>query len=117
MLLCNLMDNARLEQGYPPLDIDWNRYIEQYTNSSDKCLFSTDNGFIAGLKTSDYMLMSGVPIAIEIAWYVDKDHRNSGLGMALYNLFEAWADDCEYILQGRPTKGCFKVGNLYMRKR
>ncbi len=118
MELFNMMDAARLEAGYPETNTDWYKYIEEYKDAPDKLIYSTDHGFIAGTHTTDYLLMDGIRICLEVAWYVKPEFRNQGAGSDLYDYLCDWATlkGCKYILQGRPTKGCTKVGNFYLRK-
>ncbi len=119
MHLYKMMDDARREQGWPDMEIDWSAQVEEYTHNLDKCLFTTDHGFIAGLVTNAFLLMPNVVVVMEIAWYVEPEHRTQGEGMELYSKLEDWArgiKNCEYIIQGRPTEGCVKVGKYFMRK-
>lgn len=118
MQLRKMMDDARIEAGYPELVTDWDKYIRAYTTMEDKFLKEHDHGFIAGMYTNGFMLMDNVRICLEVAWYVEPEHRKTGVGMDLYHSLEEWARKmgCEYIVQGRPTKGCTKVGSHYMRK-
>ena len=119
MLLYDLMEQARKEQGYPDQVTDWNKIIRNYETEPHRLLESNEHGFIAGSFTRDYLLLSEKPVALEVAWYVAPEKRNSGIGMELYNKFEQWARKlgAEYIIQGRSTgKDCTKVGAFYLRR-
>ena len=118
MLLYDLMEEARKEQGYPDISTDWNKIIRGYEGDEHKFLEFNEDGFIAGNFTRNYILLFERPVVLEVAWYVTPDKRNSGIGMNLYNKLEEWATKrgAKYILQGRPTKGCTKVGAFYLRE-
>lgn len=119
MLLYDLLEEARTEQGYPEQATDWNKILRPYDHDFDKFISSTEDGFIAGNFTRSYYLMYQKPIVLEIAWYVRPDKRNTGIGMELYSKLEGWARKrgAEYILQGRSTsKDCSSVGPFYLRK-
>ncbi len=119
MLLYDLMDAARTEAGYPTLPIiNWDKWIKVYERDKDKFLHYTEDGFIAGQITDSYMLLDGAIVALEVAWYVTPEKRTQGIGMELYKKFYDWALEkgCEFILQGRPTKGTKKVGPFYLKE-
>lgn len=118
MLLFDLMEEARKEQGYPDQFTDWPKILRSYEMDEHKFLEQDEDGFIAANFTRSYYLLLDKPVCIEVAWYVTPEKRNSGIGMELYNKMEAWARKrgAEYILQGRSTKGCTKVGAFYLRE-
>lgn len=121
MRLYEMMRAARLEIGYPELEIT-NEYcaslVDRFSSHPDLTFIQQDDGFLIGMKTTDHITMPGIPMAYVISWYVDPAKRKTGIGMDLYNAFEQWArlNNCEYILQGKPTPGCTKVGIEYLRK-
>lgn len=54
-------------------------------------------GFLAGVRTP---FMFGTDyVATEIAWWVDEEHRKSGIGLELLNGFEYWASKvgCKFV--------------------
>lgn len=112
MQLHKMMDDARREQGWPELEIDWATLARNYH------IIQSDHGFLAAMITDQYILMHGVPVALEIAWYVEPDYRNNGEGMDLYKKFESWAYDLgvDYVLVGRPVPGATKVGPFYLKE-
>ena len=118
MLLYDMMDAARREQGYPDQETNWSKWINYYRKSPMHTLIEHEHGFLAGTITDSYMLMDNKEVALEIAWYVEPEHRNTGIGMELYKEFEDWVRfmDVKYIIQGRHTKGCTKVGAFYLRE-
>lgn len=118
MQLHEMMTEARLEHGYPPTHTDWDRHIEEFLIDPNKFLFHNEFGFIAGMVTADHLMMDGIRICLEVAWYVKPEHRKQGVGSELYNLLCEWAisKGCKYIIQGIPTEGCTKAGHMYMRK-
>jgi len=118
MLVYDLFENARAEQGYPEQFTDWPKIVHGYESDKNKFLEYNEDGFIAGNYTRDYLLLHDIPVVLETAWYVSPEKRNSGIGMELYRKLEAWAykKGALYLLQGRPTKGCTKVGAFYLRE-
>lgn len=118
MEVSEMIKAARLEHGWPDIDMSYDTVIEIFKNDPGTFWQVSENGFLAGQMTKNYLHMWGVNVAVEIVWYVSPEHRTKGEGMELYNKFEQWARDrnCDYILQGRPTKGCRKVSNMYIKE-
>lgn len=59
--------------------------------SPDRVVFMNEHGMIAGMYT---VFIYGSDLnAVELAWWVDPEHRTSGLGKELIQAFEDWAKD------------------------
>lgn len=74
-------------------------------------------GFLAGMHIAD--MMTGVRQAIEYLWVVVPEHRNTGIGMKLFETFEAdaKADGCRMIVCGSSAMVNHKaMARMYRRK-
>ena len=54
-----------------------------------------EDGIVAGLAgdMSTLWFNAGLPVASELAWWVEEKHRKSPVGIRLYKAFEKWAFD------------------------
>lgn len=54
-----------------------------------------EQGIIAGLAggMGSLWLNLGTPVATELAWWVEEEHRKSPVALRLYKAFEKWAHD------------------------
>lgn len=54
-----------------------------------------EDGIIAGLAgtMTTVWFNNGLPVASEMAWWVEEKHRKSPVGIRLYKAFEKWAFD------------------------
>lgn len=118
MPLFDIFEQARKEFGWPiELDKEYCSHLVAIFSKPGMFLEWTDHGFLAG-HIGFHILMPGVTLALETAWYVLPEYRNKLEGGRLYKMFEEWAveNEAEYILQGIETRGCTKVGPFYLRK-
>lgn len=119
MQLRDLIQQATVEFGYPPLSVEYiDQLIKNFEDNPVSCLFSTENGFIAGFITEGHILLPNIKVALEVAWYVHPLHRNKMEGGRLYKMFEKWAKEngVAYIFQGIKNKDSKKVSEVHMRK-
>lgn len=119
MLLSKLIQQAALESPYQSeLTEEYvNELIRDFSSSNYKCLFSSDNGFIAGLLSDGHILLPQTTVAIEIAWYVLPEARGKLEGGRLYEKFENWAklNKAKAIFIGKPIKDSILVQPGYMK--
>lgn len=54
-----------------------------------------EDGIVAGLAgtMSTLWFNSGIPVASEMAWWVEEKHRKSSVAIKLYKKFESWAHE------------------------
>lgn len=72
-------------------------------------------GFLIGVMTSP--IFSKVSMAIELAWYMDEEHRDASKGLKMLGAFESWAKEqgAAFVSMGdiQPVQDLTK---LYERK-
>lgn len=74
------------------------RVIKDILSNPDRSvILLTDHGMLAGMKVPfTYGLDEQ---AVELAWWVDEEYRNTGLGKKLIEEFECWAarNGCRFV--------------------
>jgi GNAT superfamily N-acetyltransferase len=75
-------------------------------------------GLILGTMSSPYLLQINRKVASELLWWVEKEHRNSPVGLRLFNAFESWASCADTITVGHyeGTEESETISRLYQRK-
>lgn len=121
MELLKAIAEARKERGYPDADISdiyYDELVNVFKKTDGYYFEETDDGFLAGFITDNYMLMPGSMLGIVVSYYVKPESRNKGIGNQLIENFTKWAkdQDCEYIMQGTPTRDSVEVGRIYLRE-